>query len=343
MIATRRTTLGALAAGLAIPAIGRAAAVEQTAVEVIGVRDPQLGAQLAVADQFGLFKEQGIDVTIRWTQSAADTLTILGGGSAHIGVGGSFTQVVFGGQHLPIKTITALADIAETQGFVLSPGMKLASPSALEGKRLAFTQGNSQVVLLAKLADMFKFDQSKITLVNMNQSEGVVAASKGDVHGLLGWQPNLFRLVNMGGTMYCTGGTLYTTGTAQVMPEDNKPLYNHSTLMASQDWIDNKPNTLAALLRALLKANTIITEDRPRAMGALQRVLRIDTDALAVMVNANKYALGITPSVIASHRFQSEWAMNIKRIAAVPRPEDCYTRRILDLIDPALSTWKPAA
>ncbi|WP_235907580.1 substrate-binding domain-containing protein [Siccirubricoccus phaeus] len=171
----------------------------------------------------------------------------------------------------------------------------------------------------------------------------MVAASKGDVHGLLGWQPNLFRLVSMGGSMYCTGGTLYVTGQPQVMPEDNKPLYNHSTLMATQEWIDTKPNTLAALVRALVKATEVINNDRPRAMAALQRVLRVDADALAVMVNANKYAIGISPALIASHRFQSEWAMNIKRIPEPPKPEDCFTTKIVELIDPTLATWKPAA
>lgn len=347
MRTTRRAALGATIGTalvpLAVPGLLRAAEVEQKAFEIIAVRDPQLGAQMAVADQFGLFKAEGIEPTIRWTQSAADTLTIMGGGSAHIGTGGSFTQVVFGGQKLPIKTITALADIAETQGFVLAPGVRLAHPRELEGKRLAFTQGNSQVVLLAKLADMFQFDASKITLVNMNQSEGVVAASKGDVHGLMGWQPNLFRLVTMGGTLYCTGGTLYVTGQAQVMPDDNKPLYNHSTLMATDEWIANKPNTLAALVRAIGKATDLINDERARAMTALQRVLRVDADALAVMVNANKYAIGISPSLIASHRFQSEWALNIKRVPEAPRPEDCFTTKIVEMVNPALASWRPSA
>jgi len=54
------------------------------------------------------------------------------------------------------------------------------------------------------MAKQFGIDQSKITMVNLNPSEGVVAASKGDVHGLLGWQPNLHRLVKLGGTMYVT-------------------------------------------------------------------------------------------------------------------------------------------
>ncbi len=92
-----------------------ATAPETKAVEIAGVHDPQLGAQLSIADTYGYFKDEGLDVTIHWNQSAADTLTTMASG-VPVGVGGIFTQVVFSGQHLPIKTISALADISETQG-----------------------------------------------------------------------------------------------------------------------------------------------------------------------------------------------------------------------------------
>jgi len=338
---TRRAALGALAA----PAFIRSssAAPETTTFDIIAVRDPQLGAQMALAVEFDLFRPQGITPNVRWTQSAADTLTIMGGGSAPVGTGGSFTQVVFGGQRLPIRTISALADIAETQGFVLAPGVRLSHPRELEGKRIAFTQGNSQVLLLAKLASLYGFDQSKVQLVNMQQSEGVVAASRGDVAGLMGWQPNLYRLVALGGTMYCTGATLHVNGRPEPRPADDLLLFNHSTLMASQEWIDTKPNTLAALLKALVAANTILNEDKPRAIAALGRTLRIDAPALEVMATANKYALGISPALIASHRFQSEWAVSINRAPSPPRAEDCFTTRIAEMVDPALVTWRPGA
>ena len=341
---TRRAVLGGIAIGVWGAATrARAAEVETPAFEVLVVRDPQLGAQFAVAEQYELFREQGLSVTVRWLQSAADTLTIMGGGAAPVGVGGSFTQVVLGGQGLPVRTISALADITETQGFALAPNVKLSHPRELEGKRLAFTQGNSQVLLLAKLARTYGFDQSKVTLVNMNQSEGIVAASRGDVHGLLGWQPNLYRLVALGGSMYCTGGTLFVNGQPEVQAENDRLLYNHSTLMASQTWIDTKPNTLAALLRAVTKATEMMTADRPRAMAALQRTLRIDNDALDVMTTANKYAVGISPALIASHRFQTEWARSINRIPSAPPPEACFTTRIAEMVDPGLVTWRPSA
>ncbi|MGI4941969.1 MAG: ABC transporter substrate-binding protein, partial [Janthinobacterium lividum] len=154
---TRRGVLTAAgAAMLAGSAAHAAGAPETRSVEIAGVRDPQLGAQMAIAQQYGYFKDAGLDVLIHWNQSAADTLTTMASG-INVGVGGIFTQVVFSGQGLPIRTISALADIAETQGFALAPSVKLASPKELEGKKLAYTQGNSQILLIAKLADLYKF------------------------------------------------------------------------------------------------------------------------------------------------------------------------------------------
>jgi NitT/TauT family transport system substrate-binding protein len=197
--------LVALLTGRMLPLEAQTKPVEQATIEIAAVRDPQLGAQVAIADALGYFKDAGLNVTVRWQQSGADIITLMAAGNQHIGTGGTFTQIVLAGQKLPVKTIAELADISGTQGFALSPGVKLGHPRELEGKKLAFTQGNSQVLILAKLAKTYGFDAGKVTLVNMQPSEGVVAASKGDVQGLLGWQPNLYRLVKLGGTMYVTG------------------------------------------------------------------------------------------------------------------------------------------
>ncbi len=338
----RRAVLAGAGVALAAPRIGRAAStLEATKIEIAGVRDPQLGAQLAIADKYGYFADAGLEVNLHWNQSAADTLTMMAGG-VPVGVGGIFTQVVFSGQKLPIKTISALADIAETLGLMLAPGVTLKTPRDLEGKKLAFTQGNSQVLLLAKLARDFGVDTSKIQLVNMQQSEGIVAASKGDVQGLLGWQPNLYRLQQLGGRMYANGTTLFVTDTPQKLGFDDWLLYNHSVLLASQDWIDTKPNTLQALIRVLQRATALLATDRPKALAAMKDKLKIDADALEVMASANKYALGLDDGLAKSLAFQSEWAIEIKRITAPILPAEAFAPSILRAIDPALVTFRQA-
>ena len=330
----------ALLALLTVAPPGRAAdAIEQKDVDITVVRDPQLGAQMAIANHYGYFKDEGLNVAIHWTQSGADVITVMAGGSVYLAAGSVFGQVLFVNQGIPVKTIAALADIAETQGFVLSPGVKLASPKELEGKKLAFTQGSPSPLLLAKMAKMFDFDMAKVTLVNMNQSEGVVAASKGEVAGLLGWQPNLYRLTTMGGTLYATGTTLYVGDKPQRLPDDDRLQMNHSLLLASQSWIDGKPNTLKAVMRALLRANDLIAKDRPKALDALEQELRIDRDALAVMVDANKYSLALDRNAAASLAFIGEWAVSINRAPRAAKPEEAFAPELLRSLDPSLVSW----
>ncbi|HWX60888.1 ABC transporter substrate-binding protein [Bradyrhizobium sp.] len=338
--------LGATAALAVFPHVRRASAaeaIEQASFEIAGVRDPQLGAQLAIAEHYGYFKDEGLTVTIHWNQSGADTLTVMAGGSQPIGVGGAFTQIVFSGQKLPIRAISALADIAPTQGFALSPDVKLTSPKELEGKKLAWTQGNSQILILAKLAKVYGFDMKKVTLVNMNPSEGVVAASKGDVDGLLGWQPNLYRLIQLGGTMYTTATTNYMSGKPEEYSFADRLQYNNSLLHAAQDWIDHKPNTLKALLRVVKRATETINADRANALQAMQKILRIDPEPLAVMAGANQYGMAIDDKLITTIEFVNEWALSIKRIPNPVTPEDALAPELLAAVDPSLVTWKPKA
>lgn len=332
-----------LATAAILPAAAHAAdAIEQKDVEFIGVRDPQLGSQCAIADQYGLFREEGLNVAFRWVQSAGDVLTVMGSG-APLGVGGPFGQIVLAGQNMPVRIIAGLADISDSQGFVLSPGVKLAHPRELEGKKIAFTQGNSTVLLLSKMARLYGFDYAKVQLVNMNPSEGVVAASKGDVHGMLGWQPFLHRLVGMGGTLYATGGTLHVEAQPKVLPDDDKLLYAHACVLASQDWIDTRPNTLRALLRGLIRADAMMAADPAKALTAMQRVLRIDAESLQVMATANKYAVDISPKLVAAYRFTSDWAVGIRRIPAAQRPEDGIATSILAGMAPERVTWRAGA
>jgi ABC-type nitrate/sulfonate/bicarbonate transport system substrate-binding protein len=335
--ACRKVLMVALFAVLGGIASARAAeTIEQKDVDLSAVRDPQIGAQVAIADFYGYFKDEGLNVTLHWTQSGADIITVMAGGSVYLGAASVLSQVLFSAQGLPIRTISALADIAETQGLVLSPGVKLANPRELEGKKLAFTQGTPSPLLLAKMAKTFDFDMAKVTLVNMNQSEGIVAASKGDVQGLLGWQPNLYRLTTMGGTLYATGTTLYVTGTPQRLAPADRLQMNHSILLASQSWIDRKPNTLRAVLRALLRANDLLAKNRPKALEAMEKQLRVDRDALIVMADANKYSLALDAGVADSLAFIGEWAVSINRVPRPADPDTAFAPGLLRSIDPSL-------
>jgi hypothetical protein len=52
--------------------------------------------------------------------------------------------------------------------------------------------------------------------------------------------------------------------------------------------------------------------------------------------------LAIDEGLAQSIRFQSEWAVGIKRIPAPVAPEQILEPRLLQEVDPELVTWKKA-
>jgi len=101
---TSTIRLGALLVSAALLA-GQAHAqgtVEQATFDLPAVRDPQLGAQIAIADHFGYFKDEGLTVTVKWQQSGGDIITLMASGQQGVAGGGSFAQIVLGGQKLPV-------------------------------------------------------------------------------------------------------------------------------------------------------------------------------------------------------------------------------------------------
>ncbi|MFL9922137.1 ABC transporter substrate-binding protein [Paraburkholderia fungorum] len=340
---SRRDFLGVMSASMLLPSLARAAGTpELTSFELLGVRDPQLGMHLAVAEYLGLFKAEGIDVKIRWQQSSGDVLNIMGGGFP-IGIGNPLTQIVLASRNVPTTIVCAFADISGGHGVVLAPKFQPKTPRELEGKKCAFTEGVNNPLILSGLGTKYGFDHTKIRMINMEPSEGVVAASRGDVDMLLSWQPFLYRLQQLNGTLYATGNTIYFTQPPQKLSEADKLLHQNSTLVANPAWLSAHPNTTQALLRALIKAEEVYFNDKSKAMEGLEAVLKIPAAPLKVMTDSSVYSLSISQPLANTYNSISTWALANHRILKPADINSGIYPDALKAVAPARVTWGPKA
>jgi NitT/TauT family transport system substrate-binding protein len=326
---------------LALVALGLAEAaaqgkLEQADVSIVATRDTQVGVQLAIADALGYFKDEGLQVTPRWVQSGDDVVQLLGAGAVPIGCASTFGATVLAAQRIPIHAVQGLADMAGTQGFVLAPNVKLASPKELEGKKLGYTNGNPQILILAKLAGKYGFDMKKVGLVNMLPTEGLVAAEKGDIAGFLSFEPFLSRLVGLGGTRYATGRLSWVTGAQQ----DDRLLYLNAVLMVQESWIKGKPNTVKAVMRAFDRATNVAANDRAKAVEIVGQGIKIDPAMIGAIMNVNTYSSALTQEMATSISDLSEWALSIKRIPIAVKPTDIIDTTLLASANPSLVQWR---
>jgi ABC-type nitrate/sulfonate/bicarbonate transport system substrate-binding protein len=336
--------LTALGCSLSYSRRSMAAALETTSFEMLAVEDPNVGAQAAIAEAKGYFSDEGLSATLHWVQSTGDVLTIMASGTQSLTTGGSQTEVILRAQNFPIKMIAAYCDSADAQGLVLRPGLKLSSPKELEGKTLAFTEGTAPILILTGLARRFGFDARKVKIQNMNQSEGIVATARGDVDGFLGFQPNLYRTVQLGGTMYATGTTLYVNdGKPERLTGAERLYLSASGILASEDLIKTKPNTLKAVLRALIRATDLLNSDRPAALAAMATRFKVGVDVLDAASKSNVYDVQIGRDSVAALNFTSDWSYEQHRISRKVSPAEAFDTNLLSQVDPRRVTWTPSS
>ena len=92
---------------------------ELTEVDAWLVRDPQMSAQIAVADQLGYFKQEGLKVNIRWYIAGTDLPSMWGAGNVHLGTATATMVVPIAASGQTIYNIAPQSDIGGVQQVIL--------------------------------------------------------------------------------------------------------------------------------------------------------------------------------------------------------------------------------
>src|SRR5437879_1324894 len=102
---SRRQSLALMLCGIAastLPVMA-ADALEMTSLEIGGNRDPQLGAQVAIAVAKDLFKAEGLDVKVHWTQVSGDLQPLVAGGSINVATLGMHSIIPMRARKVPLR------------------------------------------------------------------------------------------------------------------------------------------------------------------------------------------------------------------------------------------------
>lgn len=339
----RRQSLGMMLTGLAatvVPAIADDK-LEVTSLEIGANRDPQLGAQIMIALAKDFFKAEGLDVKVRWTQVSGDLQPLMAGGALNIGTLGLTQIIAMRARKVNLRAICVLCDHSGTQGLVLSPGKTLNSPGELVGKRIAAPNQSPHEMALVKLGKQYNFDAKKIILVRMEPAEALTAAARGDVDGVLTFQPYMHKLIQIGGKLFFTSSATYFNGPKVDLPLDDRLLYIRAVLAANEDWLAKNPNTATALVKTIIRATNFLAEQPAEAQKIMQEFLRADEEALRQAMEQNRYSVAIDAGFAKSVEFGNEWLQQSKQIPGPIDPKDTVQTAILSKIDPKLVSWNP--
>jgi ABC-type nitrate/sulfonate/bicarbonate transport system substrate-binding protein len=325
-----------LAAGV-VPAAGQKP--ELTEVEAWLVRDPQMSAQFAVADQMGYFKEQGVKVNIRWYIAGTDLPSMWGAGNIHLGTATATMVVPIAAAGQAIYNIAPQSDIAGVQQVILGKKAQeiVKSPKDLEKIKIGMPKGASVTMAIQGMAKAHGVDFDRIQFVNLSPPDAVTALAKGDIDAMAAWAPWTFRAVKE------AGGKVYFTGNRSYIGDKEEPvdwLRVHAGVVASAKMLKENPNTVKAILRAVHKATDTLNRDRDATVKLIAREMKIEEGLAREIMQHNVYTMEMNETIYRGMGDFVDFLHSLNRIPQKFDPESVFYTKLLKDVDPQLVKWE---
>ena len=312
----------AVAAGLTMT-FGLPAQAQSTRVELWTSRDAQQGSLPIIAQERGFFRDNGVDVTVKFVSSGSELPAGMAGGTIPIAVAAATNPMAMAASGIPVKILAQISDISGIMQVLVREDANITKPSDLEGRKMGITRIPLSVSVLERGCATYGCNFSKIEMVNMQPEDIVLAYERGNVDTVLTWEPWASYVAQR-------GGKVLFSATQSSIPgqEGNKRIDAvYAALFARPDFMKKSPKTVEGILRGLSEAAKFLSANPNEGAEIVGKVINIPADV--VKSTHAKVKTGVVlPALFASDFDEkSEYLLKIKELRGVIKSAD--------IIDPA--------
>ena len=244
---------------------------------------------LSVAERKGYFKEEGLEVEIPDFAGGAKALQALVGGSADM-VSGAYEHTInMAAKKQPIKAVVLQAKYSSI--VLLLPKEKAAKykgPADLKGLKVGVTApGSSTNMFVNNILAKGGLKPTDIAVVGVGAGSGAVAAmEKGEIDAMSNLDPVITQL-EATGKYVAVADSRTEKGMNEIYGGD----YHASVIYITDEFIKKNPNTVQAVVNAMVRANRWIAKATP------QEIVDLMPDAYKA-ANPSLYKAGLLKNMI---------------------------------------------
>jgi NitT/TauT family transport system substrate-binding protein len=255
--------LAALAVGTMVAVTAGAQAPEKKKITIaVGGKNLFYYLPLSVAERKGYFKDEGLDVEIPDFAGGAKALQALVGGSADM-VSGAYEHTInMAAKKQPIKAVVLQAKYSSI--VLLLPKDKAAKykgPADLKGLKVGVTApGSSTNMFVNNILAKGGLKPTDISVVGVGAGSGAVAAmEKGEIDAMSNLDPVITQLESTGKFV-----SVADSRTEKGMNEIYGGDYHASVIYITEEFIKKNPNTVQAVVNAIVRADRWIAKATPQ-------------------------------------------------------------------------------
>jgi NitT/TauT family transport system substrate-binding protein len=255
--------LAGLVAGIAIASGAFGQAPEQKKVTIaVGGKNLFYYLPLSVAERNGYFKEEGLEVEIPDFAGGAKALQAMVGGSADM-VSGAYEHTInMVAKKQPIKAVVLQAKYSSI--VLLMPKDKAAKYRGgkdLKGLKIGVTApGSSTNMFVNNLLAKDGLKPNDVSIVGVGTGSGAFAAmDKGEIDAISNLDPVISQL-EATGKFVAVADSRTEKGMKDIYGGD----YHASVIYITDEYIKKNPNTVQAVVNAMVRADRWIAKATPQ-------------------------------------------------------------------------------
>mgnify|MGYP000217410994 CR=1 FL=1 len=304
---TFKTQIGALAV-FAASVLTIGAANAQT-VEIWTSRDAQQGGVAVVAEQKGFFKDAGVDVKVRFVSSGSEIPAGMAGRSISVAIAGWTNPMSMISNGLPVKILARTADTSGAFAIVARGAEKIKSVKDLEGKKIGLMRLPLIMPMLTKACAAAGCDFNKLTLVNMQPEDIVLAFQRGNVDAVLIWEPwaTYARQLN-GNALLSASDEVTLDGKKQKL----EGLY--AAVFARTDFIEGNPAGTKAILKGLIEASKWMKANTDEAASIISKQINIPKHIVVTTLESIETSMKLNDAWSAEYDAKAQQLFEAKEL-----------------------------
>jgi ABC-type nitrate/sulfonate/bicarbonate transport system substrate-binding protein len=208
-----------------------------------------------------------------------------------------------------------------TDGYKLVAPNSVRSMDELAGKKVAWPTGTGAEYALAALSTAKGFDMARFEHVDLPPAEGVPLLIKGDLSGIMYWEPWPRMAVAKG------GGRFHVLATSKGSYESNM------FLTVRRSFAQQNPEAVKNLLRALREAQQVLQQHPEKGVEIFRARMRVDAEAARAAIGDYTLMLTLDRQTANTAQGVAEWLKKINRVEKLPDWSTAFDASYLKAVD----------
>lgn len=244
----------------------------------------------------GFFEDEGLKVITRQFSAGRLALDAVLTGNADFS---SMSETPFMHSVLQGNDVVIVATISthkEAKG-IARKDKGISKPKDLKGKKIATLPGTNSDYFMHVFLEKNGLNPKDVQIVSLPPPEMVSSLIRGDIDAYFAWEPHIFFAKK-------------ELGDNSIIFEP-KELYNGTAnIIMKRDFVKNNPETVKKLIKALLKSEEFVRNNRKRAAEIAEIHTGMNKETLSNIYNDYNFKVEITQELIGLLDKESQWAVN---------------------------------